>query len=319
MRKINKIIILLLFLMLSLSGCTKSTEIIDSVPKVYYFNNTKNELVAQELSQEFNDLADDQQKLQYIIKMLTSNKEQQGTANSIVTKSLPIMSAISNTNDKNVQIYFNEEYNDLTINEKIGARASVVYSITQLDSIQNVSFFIEDQPLTASTGKIIGPISKANIKLNALAPNPVVTLYTLPLYFVNNEGELVKEERGISVSNPESIEKSLIEELIKGPSSKQLSPSLPPNVKINEVITVNGVCQVDLSLDLKSKFFNSDKDRERMLYSIVNSLTEITELTNNVPKIKKVAFLIDGKSDIKFTQDIQLRDTFERNEEYIGK
>ncbi len=319
MRKLNKITILLLFALISLTGCKKSIGIVDSTPKVYYFDTFKNELVGQTLSEEFVELNDEQEKSQYIIQMLVASQTEQENQGTLTRKPVPIESAINNASDKNIQIYFKQEYRDLTPNEQIGVRASVVYSLTQLDSVDSITFYIEEQPLTSSSGKIIGPITKSNIKLSALAPNPVITLYTLSLYFVNDEGELVKEERGISVSDQESIEKSLIQELIKGPNSEQLKPSLPPNIKVNEAVTVNGVCQVDLSLDLKSKFFNSEEDKERMLYAIVNSLTEITDIARNAPKIKKVAFLIDGKSDIEFTQDIRLRDTFERNEEYIAK
>ncbi len=319
MKKLSKITMLLLCAIICLTGCKKSIVIVDSMPKVYYFDTFKNQLVVQNLPEEFTKLDDEQQKLQYIIQMLVSASNEQDKQSSIVRKPVPIESAINNSNDKNIKIYLKEEYANLTSNEQIGVRGAVVYSLTQLDSIDSITFYVDNQPLTASNGKIIGPVTRSNIKLSALAPNPVITQYTLPLYFVNEKGELIKEERGISVSDPASIEKSLIEELIKGPNSGQLQPSLPSNMKVNEAVTVNGVCQVDLSLDLKSKFFTSTEVKERMLYAIVNSLTEIIDVSTNAQKIKKVAFLINGKSDIEFTPNIQLRNTFERNEDYIGE
>ncbi len=309
-------VFIILILLVSLSGCTKAKIKADDSPQIYYFDSTKGELVNAPLGEAFLSLGTDQEKVQYIIDELAMNKNIQGNA-LVVTHPMPIIGVV--TNDRIVEINFSNEYNNLSAQERIGIRAAIVYSLTQLDSIDSVEFYIEDVPLTTSTGKVIGPISQANIKLNVLEPNPATTPYTLPLYFVNAEGKLVKEERGIRVSDPSSVEKLLIEELIKGPNSEGLSPSLPSDMKVNDATTTNGVCQVDLSFDLKSKFFTSPEVKERMIYAIVNSLTEIPKLRTDIPKIKKVAFLVDGKSDIEFTKEIDLRDTFERNEAYIGE
>ncbi len=309
---------LLLVVLISLSGCTKTTIQSDGSPQIYYFDTTKGELFSQPLGAAFLSLGTDQEKVEYIINELAMNKNIQGNT-LVAINPMPIIGVTTNINDRMVQIKFSNDYNNLATQERIGIRAAIVYSLTQLDFIDSVDFYIEDSPLTTSTGKVIGPISQANIKLNVLEPNPATTPYTLPLYFVNAEGKLVKEERGVRVSDPTSVEKLLIEELIKGPNSEGLSASLPSDMKVNDATTTNGVCQVDLSFDLKSKFFTSPEVKERMIYAIVNSLTEIPKLRTDIPKIKKVAFLVDGKSDIEFTKEIDLRDTFERNEAYIGE
>ncbi|ADZ83833.1 GerMN domain-containing protein [Cellulosilyticum lentocellum] len=309
---------LLLVVLISLSGCTKTTIQSDGSPQIYYFDTTKGELFSQPLGAAFLSLGTDQEKVEYIINELAMNKNIQGNT-LVAINPMPIIGVTTNINDRMVQIKFSNDYNNLATQERIGIRAAIVYSLTQLDFIDSVDFYIEDSPLTTSTGKVIGPISQANIKLNVLEPNPATTPYTLPLYFVNAEGKLVKEERGVRVSDPTSVEKLLIEELIKGPNSEGLSASLPSDMKVNDATTTNGVCQIDLSFDLKSKFFTSPEVKERMIYAIVNSLTEIPKLRTDIPKIKKVAFLVDGKSDIEFTKEIDLRDTFERNEAYIGE
>lgn len=317
--KVNRYKIGLLLILLTLgllSGCTKTKVKLNDSPQIYYFDSIKGELVNQPLGDAFSKLTTDQDKVQYIIDELVMNKNTQGNT-LIVTHPMPIIGVV--TNDRVVEVNFSNDYNHLSAQERISMRAAIVYSLTQLESIDSVDFYIEDIPLKTSTGKVVGPISQANIKLNVLEPNPATTPYTLPLYFVNAEGKLVKEERGIRVSDPTSVEKLLIEELIKGPNSEGLAPSLPSDMKVNDATTTNGVCQVDLSFDLKSKFFTSPEVKERMIYAIVNSLTEIPKLRTDIPKIKKVAFLVDGKSDIEFTKEIDLRDTFERNEAYISE
>ena len=318
-RKYKKFKLIVVFILsIGLMGCAVSPTKIDDSPKIYYFDSMEGELITQPLGEVFLNLQTEQEKVEYIINELTLNKGIQD--NTLITSvPMPIKGVTTNINERMVGINFSNEYNSLSAQERIGIRAAVVYSLTQLDFIDSVDFYIEDKALTASNGKVIGPISQANIKLNVIQPAPATTPYTLPLYFVNKDGKLVKEERGVRVSDPTSVEKLLIEELVKGPNSEGLSPSLPSDLKVNDAITTNGVCQVDLSFDLKSKFFTSPEVKERMIYAMVNSLTEIPKIRTDIPKIKKVAFLVDGKSDIELTKEIDLRDTFERDEDYIEK
>ena len=91
-----------------------------------------------------------------------------------------------------------------------------------------------------------------------------------------------------------------------------LSRTVPSDMKVNDARTTNGVCQIDISFDPKSKFFKDDKDKELMIYSIVNSLTSQSQ-------IKKVVIFVDGKNDVEFTPDIDFTDTFERSESYISE
>ncbi len=301
--------LLLLILTLALSGCAKGPQRLDHSPKIYYFDSTKGELVAESLDEEFTILTNKSEQVEYIISKLKANKSSQKNTLQ-ANNQMPIKGATTNANI--VRINFSEQYLSLPSQDRIGIRSAIVYSLTKLDFIDGVDFYVEDKPLTTSTGQTVGVISQGNIKTNVLEPKPATTPYNLKLYFVNQEGKLEKEERGILVSDPTSVEKLLLEELIKGPKSESLSPVLPSGTKVNEVTTNNGVCQIDLSFDMNSSFFTSAEDKERMIYAIVNSLTEISQ-------IKKVAFLIDGKNDIGLTENIDLRDTFERSEVYIEK
>jgi len=211
-----------------------------------------------------------------------------------------------------VKVHFSVDYNDLTPTEKIGMRASIVYSLSELKFISGVDFYIEDTPLITATGTAVGTVSISQIKVGVLDPNPATKPYTLTLYFLNEEGKLDKAVQTIDVGGTAPIEKLLIEELIKGPSAEGLHPTMPSDVKINEVKVTAGTCYVDLSFDTKSKFFTSDEQREIMVYSIVNSLTELQQ-------VKKVVIYLNGQRGIAFTPSIEFGDTLERSEDYISK
>ncbi len=310
MKKKSLIIFLVLIvMMMNLSGCQETSYKIHPQNQLYFFDSSRGILVSEALPEEFFKLEDEQEQVKYIVGCLKENKSSQTTP----LQSGPEM-PIQNTSikDKVVAIHFSDAYHTLSSQDKIGMRASLVYSLAELDFIDGVEFYINDTPLTTATGKIVGMVYPSSINKDILDPHPATTPYTLPVYFANKEGKLVKEEHSIRVSNPNSLEKPLLEELIKGPHSAELLPTVPSDMKIKDASTINGVCQIDLSFDTKSKFFTDHYSKELMVYSIVNSLTSL-------PQIKKVVIFVDGKNDVEFTPDIDFTDTFERSENYISQ
>ena len=297
---------------LVLTGCQSSSlKVKSNSQKIYFFDQTRNELVTEPLGDDFKGLKTPKEQVEYIIDRLVANKTTQLTT---LQNSKPIPYLETKIEDNHIiKFQFTTAYNNLTPTEKIGIRASIVYSLAELESIDGVDFYVEDIPLMTATGQTVGVIYPYQIKREVLDPNPATTPYTLYLYFLNEDGLLEKEMHGVVVSDSTAVEKLVIEELIKGPSTEGLQPTLPSDVKINEVSISPGTatCYVDLSFDTKSKFFTSDKKKEMMIYSIVNSLTELQQ-------IKKVVIYLDGQSGI-FTSDIDFSDILERSEEYISQ
>lgn len=302
-------ICLLMLLLIAFTGCERIENRLVSSTKIYFFDTTRNILVSEVLPEEFAKLQDNQEKVKYIITRLKDNKSSVTTTLQAGPE-MPIES--QGIKDRVVTIHFSEAYNDLTAVEKIGIRASLVYSLTELDFIDGVDFYIEETPLTTATGKFVGTVYPSNINKDVIDPNPATISHTLSVYFANEEGKLVKEEHSVRVSNPNAVEKTILDELIKGPNSDTLSRTVPSDMKVNDAKTTNGVCQIDISFDPKSKFFKDDRAKELMIYSIVNSLT-------SEPQIKKVVIFVDGKNDVQFTSDIDFTDTFERSESYISE
>lgn len=211
--------ILVVVLMLSLVGCQETTNQKTDTQSIYFFDSVRGSLVSEPLSSDFYALTDNQEKVKYIIGRLKENKSVQTT----ILQAGPEM-PIQNTaiKERVVVIYFNEAYNELSIQDKIGMRASLVYSLAELEFVDGVEFYVNETPLATTTGKIIGTVYPSNINKEVLDPYPATTPYTLPVYFANKDGKLVKEEHSIRVSNPNAVEKPLLEELLKGPNSDEL-------------------------------------------------------------------------------------------------
>lgn len=300
-----------LLALVSFVGCSKESSR-KSETQLYYFDTLSHTInKAAVLNNAFNHYTELQQ-IDYIISQLNSDIQPapNSSNNQVqVTTKLPIKNY--ELQERVVKMNLTKEYYQLPLDQKIGIRVAIVYSLTELPFIDGVEFSVEQAPLATATGKIIGTIYRNDIKEEALEPNPATKTYVLSVYFANKEGKLVKEVHSITGSHSSKEEKLILEELIQGPKSNDLLATLPTNTKINTIDTLNGVCQVDLSFDSKTRFFKNDQMRYLTIYSIVNSLTEL-------PKVKKVIISIDGKETIHFGP-IELPKTFERSEAYVSK
>lgn len=115
------------------------------------------------------------------------------------------------------------------------------------------------------------------------------------LYFYDNEaGELKKESRLIdAVELIEDPYTKLVQMLIDGPKNSSLSSLMPENVKVYSTELNNNCVTVNMS----SEFLNYTEDEDlkyKMIYSIVNTLTELTE-------VETVKFLVEGKENAEFS------------------
>lgn len=121
------------------------------------------------------------------------------------------------------------------------------------------------------------------------------------LYFPDKDtGELMPEARLVDIkemmTNP--YEK-LLNLLIEGPKNEKAVKVIPEGTKILKTY-MEGDCVV---LDLSKEFLNYSKEdakqKQNMIDSIVNTLTELTE-------VNSIKFMIDGQSNEEF-KDVYTR------------
>ncbi len=117
----------------------------------------------------------------------------------------------------------------------------------------------------------------------------------ITLYFLDpNTYKLSPEARQIDakelLDNPYEL---LIKLLIEGPKNENLLKLIPENTKLNKVQIKNNILYIDFSEDFIKEQHLGKEQEELILKSIVNTVTELTE-------INKVAILIDGKEDLGY-------------------
>lgn len=310
MKKIVTFLVCTLLLVpMLLVGCSKEKNASDETVKVYLFNSTEGKLVAEDVPVVIDANSPKEMIIDQVIKAIYKGAQAPNTQMNM-PKDIKI-----DIKDKNVMISFSDSYNTLTAQEQIVLRTCFVLSLTDLDFVEGVEFFVQSMPIKNSNGEKIGLIKKSDILISAIDPQPPTSIQKITLYFAKQDDtKLYKEVREIQVNNNTPLERYVVEEIIKGPQTPGLIATVAPTTKINGVKTQDGVCQVDFSYDFKSKQYASPQSEKLMVYSIVNSLTEIPK-TN----IQKVTFLLDGKKQTDVTTSMDFSTLFERDESLVGK
>ena len=109
------------------------------------------------------------------------------------------------------------------------------------------------------------------------------------VYFPNASGSgLGYEYRTVTVSKDSSAERLVMDALLSGPESKDLSPALGDDCVLLAVYTSGSICTVSFAEGFLSNENLSDSQIKLSLYSIVNSLTSLSDVAG-------VQFLIEGK------------------------
>lgn len=135
-------------------------------------------------------------------------------------------------------------------------------------------------------------------------------IVTLTLYFPNANADcVVPEKRQVELNEGSQIEKIIFEELQKGSMSNGGYSVIPKGSKLLSIETKDGICQLDLSSEFIDNNPGGTAYEAVLINSIVNSLTELTQ-------VKKVQFLIEGEKREIYTHAI-FDIPFERNEDFI--
>ena len=117
------------------------------------------------------------------------------------------------------------------------------------------------------------------------------------------------EERSIVAGSPKIAATSAINELLKGPYEDFNFAVIPAGTKLLDVEVANKIAKVNFSQEFLSEGLDSSILDYYIIYTIVNTLTEI-------PDIEALSFSIDGK-DIKEYGNVDLQLPVIRNEKYL--
>lgn len=202
-----------------------------------------------------------------------------------------------------------ESYKKLPFTTEILVRAALVRTLSQAEGINHVLMTVGGQPLTDNIGVTVGPMTADAFIDNAGEEMNTYEGVKLKLYFANETGDgLVEVIKPVEYNSNISMEKLVVEYLVKGPDTEDAFPVINPATKILGVTVKDGICYVNVDENFMTQIYNVTADV--VIYSIVNSLVELSN-------VNKVQIAVNGKTDIVFRETFNLVNLYERNLELI--
>lgn len=296
-------IILAILLAFGLTGCSKESGAYSY--DVYFTNSETNKLVTAIYKTDNTDT------LTLINELLDQMNTERKAADVSVVKKDGVNVENCGISNNIAYIYYNQEYYGMDASRQALYRCAVVKTLTQIDEVDFVMFFVNNIPAVYADGTTIGMMAESDFIDETDTNINNLTWADLNLYFANSKGDkLVKNTISVAYSRNISIERVIVEQLIKGPDGSSLGRTLPETLKLLNVSVKDGICYVNLDSTFLTEIVNVSTSVP--IYSIVNSLCELEN-------VDKVQILINGDSNKDFRESISLESPFLVNNEIVSQ
>ncbi len=290
--------LLAVLVLFSFTGCNDEVAVSGEY-QIFYFNMDKTKIEPEEYDSTG---ATGEALVKELLVRLQSEPE-----DSKLRRTIPENIGVLGVKSSGVQLSvdFSEEYSSLSVTEEVLMRAAVVRTLLQCPEYSLINFTVNSEPLKTKDGVLVGNMTKDSFIENPGAQINSSKQATLTLYFSSSDGTyLVKENREVHYSTNISMEKLIMEQLIEGPKKKGATSTIPSDTKIITISSVDGICYVNLDSNFQNQ--NQEIMEEVVLYSIVNSLTEL-------PGVTKVQISINGDTKGKVRYTYELSKIYEKN------
>jgi len=206
-------------------------------------------------------------------------------------------------------LWLDEDYYKMNQIEKVLCCAAVVRTMTQIDGVDCVTFYVGDSQLMDAQGNSVGTLYPDSFVENPGATINSILETNVTLYFANRRGSaLIAETRNVHYSSNMSMEKVIIEQLLDGPDTEGLKSAIPAGTKLVSVSTVDGTCYVNLDANFRNQDYTVMEPI--VIYSIVNSLSEMST-------INQVQISVNGDTSGTYRDSYKLSEAYARNLDYV--
>lgn len=301
MRIYKRVILLLILCCLAATGCRQKKEAEEI--QIYYLNPEGTALTAEGYNWKSEETAD------RIDEVLERLRKPQDTVKCTPAVPSDVLVTDSRIEGNRLDLYFSREYGLLDKPEEVLLRAAVVKSLTQIDEVYLVRFYVEGEPLKNSHGDVIGYMRNDDFAQNTGAALNSYQQEEVTLYFADVSGtSLVKTEVSLRYNSYMTIEKAIVEQLIKGPDSDGRFAVIPAETKLLGVLIKDDICYVNLNEGFLAEL--PSVNPELTVYSMVNSIIEGGNCS-------QVQISINGDPDVSLNENLALNKPFEENTEIV--
>lgn len=296
-RKITALVMALVLGAVAFSGCGKKET--ESKYKIYYINEEQGEVLAE-------SFVPSEETTQTMLEEMTEKlNKKNAEGHTLLPENIEIQSCVDD--DGMIRVDFNQEYHDLNPVDEVLLRASIVKDYVQIPNIYLVTITAEGTPIVDSQGQEIGAMSLDSFLENTGKEIMAYQYKELNLYFTNEEGnQLVPEARQVYYNGNTSIEKVIVEQLLRGPGESGHYATLPSDTRIVGVSVADGIAYVNLGKQFVDEAL--PVDAQIPIYSIVNSLID-------AGNVSQVQISINGDTSLLFKDKVDMNQLFQVNHE----
>ncbi|MGN0337571.1 MAG: GerMN domain-containing protein [Lachnospiraceae bacterium] len=211
--------------------------------------------------------------------------------------------------DGDLKVYFNDAYRTMDSVQEILCRLALVQTLTQVEGVDCLEFFVEDEPLLDTRGNEVGEMTADDFVVNPGEQINSIQHASLDLYFSNPSGDgLVLETQRVYYNSNVSLEKLVIEHLLAGPKTSDAIASIPSETALVNVSVADRICYVSLDDGFRTQNYNIQE--AIVIYSLVDSLTAL-------PHIDKVQISVNGDTSGVYRESFSLSTIYEEDLSYV--
>ncbi|MGO5053407.1 GerMN domain-containing protein [Lachnospiraceae bacterium LCP25S3_G4] len=297
--KKKPLLLLVFILVILIWGCTRKQVVKNGEPYIYEVNMEGTDLMKVPYTVGTQDTKNEVERM---LQALATPSDD-GVYKATIPAGVDVLNFEVNQNE--LHLNFNTDYTKMSHVEEVLCRAGVVQSLLKITGIEYVSFYVDTVPLMDVTGETIGLMQADEFVQNTGSSLHSYQKATLNLYFANKSGDkLIKETRTVRYSSNISIEKLIVEQLMKGPSSEEGNPVITPNTKVLGVSIKDGIGYVNFDKEFLNQIYDLKPDIP--IYALVNSIIEGAN-------VSQVQISINGETDAIYLGEVDLSKPFERN------
>jgi len=270
---------------------------------LYFLDSSKTKLVAE--TREIEPLPD-VEYLQKLANMLIEGPKDSVEKKRAIPQNTQVLSVEINGSIATVD--FSSEFNGQTDIDSSLAAATVIKTMCDTGKVSKVIILVAGQSLIGSDKVALGALGSDDIVYDgsqATKNNNMV----ISLYFADKSGQFLQlEQRTVKQNDKEPLAKIAVTELMNG-SQTDGQKLIPAETKLLSTEVKEGICFVNFSKDFVDKHLPGSSAEILTIYSIVNTLTDLTS-------INRVQFLIEGQKVETFGEMV-FDEPFTRNEALI--
>lgn len=288
-------------MVISVTACSSDSNGKEYI--LYYTNSTKDRLIEQKCS-----LAADMSDEDKVKTLLDDMNVRSANKDEYVIKPENVNLLDMSIRGKTVSLNYTTTYKQMSMQTELLYRAAVVKTLTQIDDINYVHFYVDGKEIVYEDGSVIGLLKNSDFTESDNSMSDM-NWRNVQLYYSDGSGtRLVKVKEMLAYNKNMPIEKMIVQRLINGPTTQDAYASLPSNVRLLGVSVVDKVCYVNLSEEFADELVNVASDVE--IYSIVNSLCSLDY-------IDSVKIFINGDYSKTFKDDTSLDRFYRYNQALV--